>query len=94
MTSYFAALTTIEIIFLSLFFGLFIIQLLYILICYLQPLFLIKDENKGIIHYNNSEIGVSVIVYAYNDYENLRNNLASILEQDYSNFEVIVVNDG
>lgn len=36
---------------------------------------------------------VSVIICAKNEYENLRKNLPLILEQDYPNFEVILVND-
>jgi cellulose synthase/poly-beta-1,6-N-acetylglucosamine synthase-like glycosyltransferase len=35
---------------------------------------------------------VSVIIAARNELENLQKNLVSILEQDYPNFEVIVVN--
>jgi len=40
------------------------------------------------------EIGVSVIVAARNEEDNLRNYLHQLLEQDYPEFEVIVVNDG
>ncbi len=36
---------------------------------------------------------VSVIICAKNEYENLKNNLSLILEQDYQDFEVILVND-
>lgn len=36
---------------------------------------------------------VSVVIAARNEYENLRENLPIILEQDYPEFEVIVVND-
>jgi glycosyltransferase involved in cell wall biosynthesis len=36
---------------------------------------------------------ISVLISARNEYENLEKNLRAILEQDYSNFEVIVVND-
>jgi cellulose synthase/poly-beta-1,6-N-acetylglucosamine synthase-like glycosyltransferase len=36
---------------------------------------------------------VSVIICARNEAENLKKNLPLILEQDYKNFEVIVVND-
>ena len=36
---------------------------------------------------------VSVIICAWNEEENLKKNLQSILEQDYPEFEVIVVND-
>ena len=35
---------------------------------------------------------VSVIMVAENDYHNLRKNLLSVLEQDYPDFEVVVVN--
>ncbi len=40
------------------------------------------------------ETGVSVIVAARNEENNLRNYLHQLLEQDYPEFEVIVVNDG
>lgn len=36
---------------------------------------------------------ISVIICAHNEQDNLREYLPSILEQDYPNFEVIVVND-
>lgn len=36
---------------------------------------------------------VSVVICAKNEHYNLRNNLISILEQDYPDFEVVVVND-
>lgn len=38
-------------------------------------------------------IPVSVIICAKNEAENLKNNLPFILNQDYSNFEVVLVND-
>jgi cellulose synthase/poly-beta-1,6-N-acetylglucosamine synthase-like glycosyltransferase len=42
---------------------------------------------------NNGKQPVSVIICARNEAENLRNFLPSILEQDYPDFEVIVVDD-
>jgi biofilm PGA synthesis N-glycosyltransferase PgaC len=42
---------------------------------------------------NNNKPNVSIIIAARNEYKNLEKNLKSILEQDYPNFEVIVVND-
>ncbi len=36
---------------------------------------------------------VSVVICAKNEYNNLRENLPLILEQDYQDFEVVVVND-
>lgn len=38
--------------------------------------------------------GVSVLICARNEAENLKKNLPAILDQDYKKFEVIVVNDG
>jgi glycosyltransferase involved in cell wall biosynthesis len=42
---------------------------------------------------NKSEEPVSIIIAARNEYANLEKSLKSILEQDYPNYEVIVVND-
>jgi glycosyltransferase involved in cell wall biosynthesis len=42
---------------------------------------------------NNRLEPVSVIIAARNEFENLQKNLISILEQDYPEFEVVVVND-
>lgn len=36
---------------------------------------------------------VSVIIAARNEFKNLQNNLASILNQSYPNYEVVVIND-
>jgi cellulose synthase/poly-beta-1,6-N-acetylglucosamine synthase-like glycosyltransferase len=36
---------------------------------------------------------VSIVICAKNEKENLRENLSAILEQDYPDFEVVVVND-
>ncbi|WP_422107469.1 glycosyltransferase [Winogradskyella sp.] len=37
---------------------------------------------------------ISVIICAKNEAKNLEKNLPSILEQEYSNFEVVLINDG
>jgi len=41
----------------------------------------------------DDSLGVSIVIAAKNEGENLQKNLPSILNQNYSNFEVIVVND-
>ncbi|MCO5230444.1 MAG: glycosyltransferase [Chitinophagales bacterium] len=43
---------------------------------------------------NNHDLPISVIICAHNEEENLKSYLSQILEQDYIDFEVIVVNDG
>lgn len=42
---------------------------------------------------DHSGEAVSVVICARNEYFNLKNNLPKILEQDYPDFEVVVVND-
>ena len=42
---------------------------------------------------NKEKNPVSVVICAKNEYANLKKNLPLILEQDYPNFEVVVVND-
>lgn len=49
---------------------------------------------KGDVHFTHDEPPLSVIICAHNESENLRRNLPAILEQDYPQFEVIVINDG
>jgi glycosyltransferase involved in cell wall biosynthesis len=39
------------------------------------------------------ELPVSVVICAKNEYENLKKNLPGVLEQNYSTYEVILVND-
>jgi cellulose synthase/poly-beta-1,6-N-acetylglucosamine synthase-like glycosyltransferase len=63
------------------------IQLFYYLFFYLSVHLKIPSENKG------SRQPVSVIICARNEADNLETFLPSILEQDYPEYEVIVVND-
>ncbi|MFN7313518.1 MAG: glycosyltransferase [Bacteroidota bacterium] len=49
-------------------------------------------QQPGFSGYQNPE-PVSIIIAARNELENLQKNLMAILEQDYPEFEVIVVND-
>ncbi len=64
------------------------IQLFYYLYFYSRMAFY-----KAKTH-NRVKPPVSVIIAARNEYDNLSQNLPIILEQDYPDFEVIVVNDG
>ena len=67
-----------------------IIQLVYYLLVYSRVVWRKEKQNK----LQTNEIPpVSVIICARNEEENLTLNLASVLEQDYPAFEVIVVND-
>lgn len=52
-----------------------------------------RRYKKGKQPISEAQPGVSVIICARNEENNLRNYLSSILEQDYPTFEVIVIND-
>lgn len=67
----------------------FIIQLAY----YFVYKKFIKNARKQIFTKVEKYNPVSVIICARNEAENLKNNLPYILEQEYPDFEVIVVND-
>jgi biofilm PGA synthesis N-glycosyltransferase PgaC len=74
-------------IMLGLFFAAFLIQLGYYLLVFLKlPLYKPAKKRK-------SAKSVSVIICAKNEEENLERFLPRILEQDYPEFEVVVVND-
>ncbi len=63
------------------------IQLFYYLYFYLA----VYRRREEVMEH--SALPVSVIICARNEEDNLRNFLPSVLEQDYPDFEVIVVND-
>ena len=74
-------------IMLGLFFAAFLIQLGYYLLVFLKlPLYKPAKKRK-------SAKSVSVIICAKNEEENLERFLPLVLEQDYPEFEVVVVND-
>ncbi|MBW4890737.1 glycosyltransferase [Mucilaginibacter sp. HMF5004] len=68
-------------------------------ICFILQLYYLIANHKRLANYKVDEvlpqvhIPVSVIIAARNEYENLRQNLPLILEQQYPDFEVVVVND-
>ena len=64
-----------------------ITQLLYYFLVFSKLAFHKEDSNQ-----NNEQLPVSVIIAAHNEDYNLQNNLPSVLNQDYHDFEVVVVN--
>ena len=74
----------------------FFIQIFYYLYFYAKPLLYQNKIKKNETTSQTIEDfpGVSVIISAKNESRNLTEFLPSILEQDYKNFEVIVVNSG
>lgn len=77
-------------IFLSnLFISCCIFQIVYQLVLVISILLKKKNQNFKISNYKS----VSIIICAKNEAVNLQKNLSFILEQDYPNFEVIIVDD-
>jgi glycosyltransferase involved in cell wall biosynthesis len=66
-----------------------IVQFIYYLFIYTRVQ-LLDPARKKVTH---SKEPVSIIICARNESENLTNHLPLILEQDYPNYEVLVVND-
>ncbi len=73
--------------------GLTIIQLLYLFIIYNAPHRRCIAERKGKLSQASSLPSLSVIITTSDQEELLAKHLPHILEQDYPNFEVIVVDD-
>lgn len=67
----------------------FIVQMVYYLAIFIR----ISLYDPGKRKYKETKDPVSVVICARNEAENLTNHLPLILEQDYPNFEVVVVND-
>ncbi|MFV0329262.1 MAG: glycosyltransferase [Dysgonomonas sp.] len=82
----------IEISGLSLLFLLFIIQLVYYFKYYRKPYIYAKKTvaDEGLYF----KPKVSIVIVSENEVVSLRDNLPAILEQDYPEYEVIVVNNG
>lgn len=73
----------------------FIIQVTYYLYIFRQPYkYLSKKEDKDEKQLSKNESpGISIIITAKNEADNLLANLTLILEQDYPNYQVVVVNN-
>ena len=73
---------------------LFLIQLIYYIYLYNR----IHRHTHAVqceeVHFNKEQPPISIIIYAREECANLKENLCSILDQDYPTFEVIVINDG
>jgi glycosyltransferase involved in cell wall biosynthesis len=72
----------------------FAIQIFYYLYFYARILCYNRKIKKGKIKFSDEKPPVSVVICAKNESENLAEFLPAVLNQDYPNYEVIVVNDG
>ena len=71
----------------------FAIQLFFYIGIYKRP-YRYEKKRKEVDIPDDELPGISVIVTSKNDAEALKKNLPFILEQEYPNFEVVVVNSG
>ncbi|MDO5665215.1 MAG: glycosyltransferase [Bacteroidia bacterium] len=71
----------------------FIIQLAYYLVIYRKP-YIYEHKRDKTQQVSENLPSVSVVIASKNESENLAKYLPAILEQDYPDFEVIVVNMG
>ncbi len=72
----------------------FLVQMVYYWVFLLKPSRFQKTSDRNENETGSARPSVSVIICAKNESENLRRFLPRMLEQDYSQYEVIVVNDG
>ena len=70
------------------------VQMFYYLYFFMGVVLRNKKLKHGEIAFQTGNPPVSVIICAQNEEDNLKEFLPSVLEQNYPNFEVIVVNDG
>ncbi|NLZ94443.1 MAG: glycosyltransferase [Bacteroidales bacterium] len=96
ITSFFDNISTSEWIIIGLYLIFFIVQLFYYLYLYRKPYQ--HAANNSVVNDTTSNSdeelpGISIIISAKNEAENLRNNLPFILNQQYPNFEVVVVDN-
>jgi len=72
----------------------FVVQMIYYGYFFTSVVNRNRNLRKGKIIVQTAQPPVSVIICARNEQDNLKNFLPLVLEQNYPNFEVIVVNDG
>ena len=95
ITSFFYRISIYEWIIIGLYLTFFIVQLIYYLYLFRKPYQHLAniDKTDEDMDETNS-IGISVIITAKNEAKNLKKNLTFILNQDYPNFQVVVVDNG
>ncbi|MDR1761352.1 MAG: glycosyltransferase, partial [Bacteroidales bacterium] len=79
---------TIEMVFTYVLLTFAVLQLFYYLFFYVRLVFVKRKQST-----ENNNVPISVIICAKNQEDNLRKFLPIVLEQNYANYEVIVVND-
>jgi len=84
---------TLEIVVFSVLVFCFIVQMLFYWIVLAKPYYYMHNIASGRLHSPTAKPPVSVIVYLKSSKQDLEQFLSNILEQDYPEFEVIIVTD-
>jgi glycosyltransferase involved in cell wall biosynthesis len=84
---------TITILLLAILLFFLVIQLVYYWVFLARPYYYLKKIKKNKITFPYLQPPISVIIYARNEAANLQAFLPSVLEQDYPEYEVVVVSD-
>ncbi len=87
--SNFQKLSLLEVTVFYTFAGSFVIQFFYYLFFYSRALGFGKKLNNT----NNEKPGISIVICAKNEADNLKKFLEKVLTQDYPKYQVVVVND-
>ncbi len=94
MESYFQGFNLILLLLGVVMFLFFCVQVYYYLHYFSGVIRQNRKIAQGKVKFSVEQPPVSIIICARNEEENLRNFLPKIMEQDYPDFEVILVNDG
>ena len=94
LESYFYQISLVEAVLLVIFLSALAVQVYMYIYYYTGIIRHKKRVDKQTLQSNTEQPPVSVIICAKNESENLAAFLPLILEQNYPNYEVIVVNDG
>ena len=86
--------SVVELVIIGVFILAFLFQLFFFF-RYLNGVLRLRNNiKKDKVLFQTEQLPVSVIICAKDEADNLRRFLPTVLEQDYPNFEVIVINDG
>ena len=71
-----------------------LVQLIYLFSVRMRPLWRMRQDARKCVPVASSLPPLSIVVYAHNQSQALLQNLPVLLDMDYPDFEVIVVDDG
>lgn len=92
ITAFIDKTSTFEWVIIGLFIICFIVQLVYYLYLFRKPYMHAATNNDETLEEKELP-GISIIITAKDEAENLRRNLSFVLNQDYPNLQVVVVNN-